>query len=173
MQVVDTEIVNGITDGRRIGVTRGAMLVFTADDELVWVVAHEIAHNVLSHVQTKKLQAMLRAFLEIRGEVSGSRARMPQAVSLKSQADYVGAYLMAPAGYDLSAIKRVWERLERFEPRKAGGGSALAATHPPTEERLDAFEVTLREMESKRQAGQLPEIKIERNRRVLGGRLGW
>lgn len=161
MQVLNSDLINGITDGRRIGVTSGALKFFPSDDELGWVVAHEIAHNILSHVQNAKLQAMLRTFLAARGEVSGSTENMFPRPSLESQADYVGAYLMARAGYDLSAIKRVWERLVRVEARQGGQKPSLAQTHPPTKERLAAFEVTLQEIESKRQAGQLLDFRIE------------
>ena len=161
MLVLDTDLINGITDGRRIGVTRGAMQLFTVDDELAWVVAHEIAHNILNHVQNAKLRAMLRAFLATRGEVPGSTATMPPRPALESQADYVGAYLMARAGYDLSAIKRVWERFQSIEARHGRKEHGLAQTHPPTKERLAAFEVTLQEIESKRQAGQLLDFRLE------------
>jgi len=161
MQVLDTDLINGITDGRQIGVTRGALQFFVSDDELGWVVAHEIAHNLLSHVQNMKLQAILGTFIAARGEESGSTVTMPPRPSLESQADYVGAYLMARAGYDLSAITRVWERLERLESRQPGQRRGLAFTHPPTKERRVAFEVTLREIETKRRLG-LP-FDIQRN----------
>ena len=161
MRVLHTDLINGITDGRQIGVTRGALQFFVSDDELGWVVAHEIAHNLLSHVQNMKLQAILGTFIAARGEESGSTVTMPPRPSLESQADYVGAYLMARAGYDLSAITRVWERLERLESRQPGQRRGLALTHPPTKERRVAFEVTLREIETKRRLG-LP-FDIQRN----------
>jgi predicted Zn-dependent protease len=160
MQVVDTELINGITDGRRIGITRGAFEFFSSPDELGWIVAHEIAHNILNHVQNAKLQLMLGAFLTARGASSGSIGKMPPRPSLESQADYVGAYLMARAGYDLSAIKRVWEQLARVEAQRGTGERGLAQTHPSTKERLAAFEVTIREIESKRHAGQPLEFQV-------------
>jgi len=161
MLVLETDLVNGITDGRRIGVTRGALELFSSDDELGWVVAHEIAHNILSHSQNMKLQSMLRAFLAARGEDPVPSGVMPSRPSLESQADYVGAYLMARAGYDLSAIKRVWEQLRRVEARNGNLRTQLAETHPPTHERLAAFQTTLQEIETKRQAGQPLDFLLE------------
>jgi predicted Zn-dependent protease len=163
MQVLNSAMINGVTDGRRIGVTSGALQFFLSDDELGWVVAHEIAHNILSHVQNAKLQAMLRTFLAARGEVPGSMATMSPRPSLESQADYVGAYLMARAGYDLSAIKRVWERLARLEVRQNGQAQGLNQTHPPTTERLTALEVTIQEIQAKRRLGQPLEISVEKH----------
>ena len=158
MRVLDTDIINGITDGRQIGVTSGALQFFPSHDELGWVVAHEIAHNILSHSQNMKLQAMLRAFLAARGQESGPTNTIRSRPLLESQADYVGAYLMARAGYDLSAIQRVWERLERIEVQHGGQKSRLAQTHPATKDRLAAFDVTLREIEAKRRLGQALEM---------------
>ena len=154
MRVLETNIINGITDGRQIGVTSGALQFFGSDDELGWIIAHEIAHNILNHAQNAKLQSMLRAFLAARGEESGSMDKRSPRPSLESQADYVGAYLMARAGYDLSAIKRVWERLQRIEARQVRQGQGLALTHPPTKERLAAFEVTRQEIRAKQTAGE-------------------
>ena len=164
MRVLHTDLINGITDGRQIGVTRGALQFFVSDDELGWVVAHEIAHNLLSHVQNMKLQAILGTFIAARGEESGSTVTMPPRPSLESQADYVGAYLMARAGYDLSAITRVWERLESIEAKQGGQGQGLVQTHPPTKERLASFEITLQEIEAKRGAGQFLDFRIEEDR---------
>lgn len=165
LEVLPTDLINGITDGRRIGVTRGALWFFPWDDELAWVVAHEIGHNILNHVQNAKLQAMLRTFRTAMGEGADATDQMPPKPLLESQADYVGAYLMARAGYDLSAIKRVWERLARITARHKGGQKpGLAHTHPSTRERLAAFEVTLREIETKREAAQPLEMRLEDER---------
>jgi len=107
---------------------------------------------------------MLRAFLAARGEESGATAAIPPRPSLESQADYVGAYLMARAGYDLSAIKWVWERLERIEVKQGGQEQGLVQTHPPTKERLASFDITLQEIEAIREAGQLLDFRIEEDR---------
>ena len=154
LQVVDTPVINGLTDGRRIGVTRGALQFFSSDDELGWVVAHEIAHNIMDHVQNEKFQVMLRAFRSAWGEATDSSGAIPSRPSLEVQADYVGAYLMARAGYDLDAVRRVWERLQRLEVRQGGRTSRLTQTHPPTKERLAAFELTRQEIDTKRKAAQ-------------------
>jgi predicted Zn-dependent protease len=71
---------------------------------------------------------------------------------------------MARAGYDLSAIKRVWERLARIEAKQGGQGQGLVQTHPPTKERLAAFEVTLREIRAKQDAGLLLDFRTEEER---------
>ena len=161
MQVLHTDIINGITDGRRIGVTRGALLFFSSDDELGWVVAHEIAHNILNHSENMKLHVMVRALLAARGQESVSGDTLSPGPSLEVQADYVGAYLMARAGYDVTAIKQFWKRLERIEAWQGRSRAQLTKTHPPTKERLTAFEVTLQEIDAKRQAGEPLEFSLD------------
>jgi len=85
-------------------------------------------------------------------------------IEMRDVRDGVGGYLMAQAGYDLSAIKRVWEQLARMEARQGRLRTGLAETHPPTKERLAAFDVTLQEIETKQQAGQPLDFQIEEAR---------
>ncbi|MDZ4733695.1 MAG: M48 family metallopeptidase [Nitrospirota bacterium] len=155
VQLLEADQINGIADGTHVGVTTGAMRFLRSDDELAWVLAHEIAHNVLSHVQNARLRAMLNAFL---GVTAGASATVPPAVpqrSLEAQADYIGSYIMARAGYDLQAIRQVWHRMERQQSQQASTSPGVVVTHPTTAERLAAFEVTLKEIEEKRDRGEL------------------
>lgn len=154
LQLIDTDIINGVSNGRQVGVTTGAMRMFFWDDELAWILSHEIAHNILSHVQNAKLRAMLNTFLGATVGPSSPVANAPEPRSLEAQADYVGAYLMARAGFDLDAIRRVWSRLREFESRQTQRGQAMAQTHPTTTERLAAFEETLKEIDAKRRRGE-------------------
>jgi predicted Zn-dependent protease len=152
VQLLESNQINGIADGRRVGVTTGAMRFVRSDDELAWVLAHEIAHNVLSHSQNARLHAMLNAFL---GATTGAspEASVPfERRSLEARADYVGAFIMARAGYDVQAIKQFWHRLESLRSRE--NTPAMDRDHPTTAERLAAFEETLKEIEDKRQRGE-------------------
>ena len=160
VQLIESDEINGITDGRRVGVTTGAMRFLRSDDELAWVLAHEIAHNVLSHAQNARLHAMLNAFL---GATMGASAEASTEVprrSLEARADYVGSYLMARAGYDVQAIKQFWRRMERL--RSGEENSEMDRTHPTTAERLAAFDVTLKEIEEKRDRGELLQPVLEK-----------
>jgi predicted Zn-dependent protease len=124
-----------------------------SDSELAWVLAHEIAHNVLNHSQNARLRAMLNAFL---GATVGTSATVATSVpqrSLEAQADYVGSYIMARAGYDLRSIKEFWRRMESLRSR--ANVPEVDLTHPTTAERLAAFDVTLSEIEEKRDRGEL------------------
>ena len=161
LQLIDSEIINGVSNGRQVGVTTGAMRMFFWDDELAWILSHEIAHNILSHVQNAKLRTMLGTFLGATLGASSPVANAPEPRSLEAQADYVGAYLMARTGFDLDAIRRVWNRLREIELRQAQWGQAMAHTHPTTVERLAAFDETLKEIDAKRRRGEPMRPRLE------------
>ena len=137
------------------------MRIFFWDDELAWILSHEIAHNILSHVQNAKLRTMLGTFLGATLGASSPVANAPEPRSLEAQADYVGAYLMARTGFDLDAIRRVWNRLREIELRQAQWGQAMAHTHPTTVERLAAFDETLKEIDAKRRRGEPMRPRLE------------
>ena len=66
-----------------------------------------------------RLHAMLRTFLDATvRDIPKDSSSVPQR-SLEAQADYVGSYIMAMAGYDLQTIGQVWHRLERVEVQQA------------------------------------------------------
>jgi predicted Zn-dependent protease len=97
---------------------------------------------------------MLNTFV---GAIMGASAEAPTEVprrSLEARADYVGAYIMARAGYDVRVIKQFWRRIERLL-RSGEESPEMDVTHPTTAERLAAFEVTLKEIEEKRDRGEL------------------
>ena len=152
VQLLESNQINGVADGRRVGVTTGAMRFVRSDDELAWLLAHEIAHNVLSHSQNARLHAMLNAFL---GATTGasSEASVPfERRSLEARADYVGAFIMARAGYDVQAIKQFWRRMESLRSRE--NTPEMDVSHPTTDERLASFEITLKEIQEKRDRGE-------------------
>jgi hypothetical protein len=159
VQLIESDRINGVADGRQVGVTTGMMRFVDSDDELAWVVAHEIAHNLLNHSQNAQFRAMLNAFV---GATMGASAEVPTEVprrSLEARADYVGAYIMARAGYDVRVIKPFWRRIERLQSGKER--SEMDATHPTTAERLAAFDVTLKEIQEKRERGESLQPVLE------------
>jgi beta-barrel assembly-enhancing protease len=119
VQLVESDQINGIADSGHIGMTTGAVKFVGSEDELTWVVAHEIVHNELNHSQNAWLRAMLNTFLRATTGASGDLAcTMPPRRFLEARADYVGAYIVARAGYDVRAIKQFWRRLERLPSKR-------------------------------------------------------
>lgn len=147
LSLLRSDVVNAMSNGRQIVVTTGLMRFVRSDDELAWVLAHEIAHNVMGHAPDARLRVMLDTWL---GATSGKAASpSPSSRSLEVQADYVGAYLMARAGYDLEAVREFWRRLGQMHSQQADPAQEFDQSHPTTEERIKAFETTLKEIEPK------------------------
>ena len=75
----------------------------------------------------------------------------------ESEADYVGVYHAARAGFDVSNAATMWRRMGTKNPRSI---SLLGTTHPSTAKRYLAIEKAVQEIELKRQAG-LPLVPEE------------
>ena len=66
---------------------------------------------------------------------------------------------MARAGYDVRVIKQFWRRMERL--RSGEERPEMDVTHPTTAERLAAFDVTLKEIQEKRERGESLQPMLE------------
>ncbi|MBY0248839.1 MAG: M48 family metalloprotease [Nitrospiraceae bacterium] len=51
LSLLRSDVVNAMSNGRQIVVTTGLMRFVRSGNELAWVLAHEIAHNLLSTIK--------------------------------------------------------------------------------------------------------------------------
>jgi Zn-dependent protease with chaperone function len=142
--------INAAADGTSIAITTGLFDITKSDDELALILGHELAHNTLGHSTTgsspssragKLLDTMLRSAL-----AQPSAAYSP---AKEMEADNVGLYVMARAGFDIAAAETMWTRLNRMNK-----GATLAATHPSGPDRLAALKKAIAEIRAKQKAGQ-------------------
>lgn len=123
-------------DGRTIQVT-GALAQFVrSDDELAIVAGHEMAHNILRHREKLDAAKVERGLL---GSIGNNAARI---YGTEREADYLGLYLAARAGYDISAAIGFWERYGR----RNGWGIFRSATHPGWRKRQEMVHATIHEI---------------------------
>jgi hypothetical protein len=106
---------NAWADGEYVAVTTRMMRYAKNDDELAFVVAHEMSHNILHHDEHANGASGLLAEL-------GFGARGIKAD--ETAADAYAVRLLAAAGYDLSAPERFLRRTTKFR------WLDLATTHP-------------------------------------------
>lgn len=153
--------VNAYADGKRIIVSRGMMMFARDDLELSFIVAHELAHNVMSHIDAKTANYIAGSVLDVIVSTGtgvgtqGTFGRMgAQAFSqdFEREADYVGLYILASAGADIEKAPAFWRRMAALNPGSIA--SNHAATHPATPERFVAMEETIREIRAKQKAGK-------------------
>jgi predicted Zn-dependent protease len=159
-----TEAINAYANGRELMVTAGLLRFLGNDADVAVIVGHEIAHNVMGH-DTASVPgiAALYDFFGFGAKPSGGgdRAAQPLSQTLEAEADYVGMYLMARAGFSVEGAANVYRRFAASAPvtilARAG------ATHPSSPARVVMLGATAREIEAKRAAGLplLPESKKE------------
>jgi Zn-dependent protease with chaperone function len=138
--------VNAFADGGAIYLTRG-MLRFAADDrELALVIAHELAHNTMGHRGKKTVNATVGLIFDLLGAAAGVNTGGvfsdigAQAFSqdFEREADHVGMYYLARAGYPTEGVADFWRRMATEHPSSIRTNHS--ATHPPTTERFLALE---------------------------------
>ena len=92
------------------------------------------------------------------GGVFGDIAGQAFSQSFEAEADYIGLYFMARAGYDIVDAPNFWRRMGIAHPGSIRTNHA--ASHPGTPERFVALNKTVSEILDKRAAGKelLPEL---------------
>lgn len=162
------------TDGKDIAVTEGLVDFVESDDELAFVIAHELAHIGLNHKHKRNrglLGILLLVALDLLltvltlGDYDASCGASCEAaarsnaysVEDESEADYHGAYMTARAGYDPAAAKAFFARMTESTTTPRVWGS----THPVSTARELNATIFADEVAAKKMAGErlLPEKK--------------
>ncbi|MFL6255635.1 MAG: M48 family metalloprotease, partial [Pyrinomonadaceae bacterium] len=154
--VVDLPDANAFTmPGGRIYVTRKLIAFAASEDELAGVLAHELGHAAsgqLSAEMTRLFREVLgvtsvsdrRDIFEKYNQILDNAARKPGAwkrgdreeEGQQYEADRIGIYAMAAAGYDPQAFVLLWNRLTDIKGKTGGWLSDLFGTTRPESRRL-------------------------------------
>ena len=126
----DQKLVNAFAaPGNFVFISTGMLEFVKSEDELAFVLAHEIAHIELDHgLNAIKSKQGMDLFQDAAGGampgLDGLFGFMENGFSadLEGEADKRGAQLTARAGYDPNAGVAVIERLEKLQGRKHGTG---------------------------------------------------
>jgi beta-barrel assembly-enhancing protease len=157
---LDTEAINAYADGSKIYVTAGMMRFTDSDDELALVVGHEIAHNIMSHIDKQKGNVLLGTVLGAAVSVltgvnvtntAAAAARNVYSQEFEAEADYVGLYIMARAGFQIADAPNFWRRMAVAHPASIGH----ASSHPTSAQRFVGLETAIDEIKGK-QTNNLP-----------------
>lgn len=112
------------------------------DDELAYLLAHEMAHVLAEHTREFATAAryfvdngLARSYVDIQRELAENLPVLLRMSALSVQqeldADYIGFILGAHSGFAPEAMLSLLEKLG------AGGGASLLRTHPPGSERME------------------------------------
>lgn len=168
-----TPVPNAFTDYKQIVIQSGFLRSLRADADLATIVGHELAHVNMGHYQKKTINGYI-------GQVGGlvvdggflmggiwtggafsnylhNAGLMAFSVAFEMEADYVGAYYAARAGYDIAGTEEVWRTVSLEAPSMI----RTATTHPTSPVRYLQMKKVIDEIADKKRRGValLPELK--------------
>lgn len=145
----------------KIFVTTALMRFIQSDTELALILGHEIAHQALGHITKKMGNVILGSVIDILiaatlgidtqgafGKIGG----LVYSKEFEREADYIGTYIAARGGYDISNATNLWRRIAIEFPKSMKNN--FLATHPSTPERFLLIEKTVQEIKEKKAKGE-------------------
>ena len=167
------ETANASASDFRIVIHSGFLPLLQSDADLAMIIGHELAHSTLGHLDKGRWNQLVGAAAGtaidigiLAGGVStggafgkqfGRMGLLAYSVAFEREADYVGAYYTARAGYDLKGTEEIWRRMAFVDP-----ASILnARTHPIAAARFVQIQKAAAEIEEKKRRGLPlnPEMK--------------
>jgi beta-barrel assembly-enhancing protease len=173
IELLSDAAVDAFTDGDRIVIYSGILRAARTDAQLALIVGHELAHANLGHLDKRLVNTILGwaggaaidAGIMLGGISTGgafnkqfTRAGVRAfSIGFEREADYVGAYYAARAGYDVAGAEDVWRAISLEIPDSI----RIAATHPVTPVRFVQMQKVVAEITDKkrRNAPLIPELK--------------
>lgn len=135
-----TDNVNAYSDGQRILITRGMMRFAQQDHELAYVIAKEMAHNVLNHAHTLQTTEANKKIIDNLIQVTPSptvagKPAKPMTKQFDLDSDTLGLAMALRAGYEIDSAVDFWTRFIRAYP--ASDPTSYTASHPDSRARLE------------------------------------
>lgn len=174
IQFVTADSAQAFTDGKKIVISNGMLALTRTDAQLAVLIGHELAHVNLGHLDKRKLNALVGTAggalidggLLLGGIYTGGAftkqltktGAQAYSVGFEREADYVGAYYAARAGYDLAGTEELWHALGQAHP----GSIGFATTHPTAPQRFLQMREVAAEIADKKRRGLplAPAMKV-------------
>ncbi len=149
--------VNAYSDGSRVLITRGMINFAQNDQAIAYVMAKELAHNVLGHASQMRNTATMASIIDnlasVRPDLTmlvGSAGVRPMPADYDVAADNLALYMLARAGYNIDNARSFWQRLSGQYP--ATVLNSYTAIHPNVSARLAAMDRSVSEIKAKQAA---------------------
>ncbi|MDX9977064.1 MAG: M48 family metallopeptidase [Candidatus Cloacimonadales bacterium] len=146
--IVSDEDVNAFAiAGGPIFINTGLLDFTKSEDELAFIICHEIAHNERKHcVKSIQYSVIANQVDPLFGSIVGiaySIYNKPFNMSHEYEADEYGVYLMQKAGYSkngaISFFERMIELEKKYQKEGVIGVNDFIPSHPNAQQRIDAI----------------------------------
>ena len=127
VELVTGDVVNASADGQRVIVSAGLLRRCATEDELAFVIAHELAHNLLRHAARLARYGISQKNALLAGAGPGTAVMR----ETEEEAARHGVRLAVSAGYDLSGAASFLTGLQARE-----GMDRSPSSHPRPDRRL-------------------------------------
>jgi hypothetical protein len=154
IELGNSDNINSYADGSRVMVTRGMINFVKGDDELAYLLAKGMAHNILGHAGSQRNASTIGSIIDnlvsVKPDTSmligsgGIKAMPPE---LDAAADRLAVYLLVRAGYNVDGLPAFWKRLSTTVPATVLNG--YVANHPGTAARVTAIDKAVVEVKGK------------------------
>lgn len=155
IELGNADNINAYADGSRVMVTRGMLGFAQSDDELAFVLARTMAHNMLGHAATQRNAATIGSIIDNLTAITPDTSMLIGSGGIKAMpatddaaADRLAIYLLARAGYRFESAAAFWKRLAVTYPAKVLNG--YTANHPATAVRVAAIDKAVAEVKGKK-----------------------
>ena len=165
--VFNSNDLNAFADGKSVFVTKGMMRFVKNDQELALVLAHEIAHNIMGHIDAQQQNYALGSIIDILAAIYGIDTRgtfgrigaRQYSQEFEFEADAIGLYLMVRSGFEIENTVMFWRNMGSESPQAIRQNPS--SSHPSSPERFAAIEEHIKIIKDKQQSGLplLPGIK--------------
>ena len=157
IELGNADNVNVYADGARVMVTRGMLNFARDDDELAYLLAGGMAHNLLGHAASQRNASTIGSIIDnliaVRPDTSmligsgGIKAMPPE---LDAAADRLAVVLLARAGYNVNDAAPLVTRMAASYPATVLNG--YVANHPATALRVAAIDKAVAAVKAKQAA---------------------
>lgn len=141
--VLDQDLNAFALPGGKVFINAGAITHAQSEAELAGLIAHELAHAVLSHgfqlVAEGNLVANVTQFFPYGGTLA-NLVTLNYSREMEQQADILGTRLLAATGYAADGLHNLMITLKQQEQ---GTAFSWLASHPPTDERIRYLEASI------------------------------
>jgi predicted Zn-dependent protease len=142
--------------GGKVGVNTGLFQVAKNDDQLAAVLAHEVAHAIARHGAERMSQQVLmqaglaglglatdQTYAALAAQAATLVVILPYSRTQEAEADHIGLFYMAEAGYDPREAIALWQNFESYGGERP---PEFLSTHPAPGSRIENLQRLLPEV---------------------------